>query len=196
MRDAVLDDAFGDPDQDTVRAVPRVELGAGQTAGQQRDDDDRDQDDRLPVEESATASLLDCGRLRLGSREPAAVAPAGGGGGGPPAGGWGGPRRVAGRWAAGARRPELLGRRRIGRPIPRTDLFGRRFRRSAGARKPSRRGVGCGSPYPADQAARGVAAASSPARFCLISGHMAGNADLAGRDDTPNPATVVRQASR
>ena len=63
---AVLDNAFGNPDEDAVRALPRVELGAGQTAGQQRDDDDRNQDDRLPVEESPTALFLDCGWLGLG----------------------------------------------------------------------------------------------------------------------------------
>jgi hypothetical protein len=43
--DAVLDDAFGDLDEDAVRTVAGVELGAGQPARQQRENDDRDQED-------------------------------------------------------------------------------------------------------------------------------------------------------
>ncbi|MDT5013997.1 MAG: hypothetical protein QOD39_157, partial [Mycobacterium sp.] len=46
---AVLDDALGYLGQDVGRTVPCVELGAGQTAGHQRDDDEDDQNDRLPI---------------------------------------------------------------------------------------------------------------------------------------------------
>ena len=51
---AVLDDALGDRDQDVVRAVPRVELGARQPACQKGEHDDRDQEDRLPAAPART----------------------------------------------------------------------------------------------------------------------------------------------
>jgi hypothetical protein len=71
--------------------VARVELGTGQTAYHQGDDDDRDQEKRL--RSAQTAPLLDFGLLTVRSR-------------------W---RRWW--WAAGRRRwpPDLFGRREIGR---------------------------------------------------------------------------------
>lgn len=66
--DAVLHNAFRDLHQDAVGAVTRVQFGACQAAGHQRDDDDRDQDDRLPVEESPAAPLLGRRWLSLGRR--------------------------------------------------------------------------------------------------------------------------------
>ena len=110
---------------------------------------------------------------------------AGGGGGGTPAGGRGGGTPVGG---LAGERPPLLGRRRIGRPVPRTDLFGRRFRPPFRTREPSRAGSGGGLPPGADLAARGVAAAASaPARLCLISG-----AHWVRTRDTPNLTTHDR----
>jgi hypothetical protein len=50
---AVLDDAFGDADQDAVRAMTGIQFRAGQPAHQHGDDDDGDQQNRLPVEEAA-----------------------------------------------------------------------------------------------------------------------------------------------
>ena len=182
---AVPDNAFGNPHQDAVRALPRVELGAGQTAGQQRDDDDRDQDDRLPVEESPTALFLDCGRLGLGWCRGEAVAV--------------GHRRVA--EAAGHRRvAEAVGHRwgaaavATSRSAPhreagtRTDLFGRRFRPPFRTREPSRRRVGwrVAPALPTWLAGVVAAAASSPARFCLISGvHWVADEAARIRPDTP-----------
>jgi hypothetical protein len=53
-----LHNAFRDIYKNAVGTVAGVEFGSGQATGQQRDDDDRNQDDRLPVEESPPAPLL------------------------------------------------------------------------------------------------------------------------------------------
>jgi hypothetical protein len=65
---AVFDDAFGNLRQDAVRALARVELTTGQTARQQRDDDDRDQNNRLLATQARAALLIDPALLTVGSR--------------------------------------------------------------------------------------------------------------------------------
>jgi hypothetical protein len=143
--DAVLHNAFRDVDEDAVSTVTGVELCTCQAAGQQRDDDDRDEDDRLPIEESPAASLLGSRRLRVGRRS-----------------GWGTGRwrrrrcraRWWRRWLSTARRcwrrldtarrrwrPEFLGRCCVRRLPARTDLFGRWFSWPVRTLDPARCGV-------------------------------------------------------
>jgi hypothetical protein len=45
----VLDDAFGDLDQDAIRAMPGIELGAREPTEHEREDDDRDQGNGLRI---------------------------------------------------------------------------------------------------------------------------------------------------
>ena len=128
-----------------------VELCTCQTAGQQSDDDDRDEDDRLPIEESPAASLLASRRLRVGRRSRLGT------------GGWRRRRccarrrrrrlRTARRWwwrldTARRRwrwrwrwRPKFLGGCCVRRLPARTDLFGRWFRCPVRTLDPARCGV-------------------------------------------------------
>ena len=165
--DAVPHDALGDVDEDVVGAVSRVEFGSRQSACHERDDDDRDQDDRLPVEESPAALLLDCGCstggsgagwLGLRGAGPRGVV-AGSGRGGPPAGGVVAAAEAAGTSRSAPRRgaDTASGSARSGVPAG-----------AAGAAAVASRDRVAGSSRLADQAGRGVAAAWSSARFCLI----------------------------
>src|SRR4029078_12878626 len=69
---AVLDDALSDLRQDAVSAVAGIELGACESAREQRDDDEDDQNDRLAVETGRGALLAGQRRWR-GGRGSAAL---------------------------------------------------------------------------------------------------------------------------